>query len=133
MQRFKILCLGSLVLTFITASCSKDLNGNENKSGIQNTPTTNPQSFIFSNVTIDSYASRTFAVPAITEAVIDRGAITVYESGMELSSQSWQVLPVIVNCQQRLEVTNLGVGTVEIQNTLGLPVTCSYRFDIMSN
>jgi hypothetical protein len=89
------------------------------------------ESMTFQNVTIETAQDHIFFIPAITQPVIDRGSVKVYASDATNPAMQWNALPIIDRCGIELNVTAFNVGSVDIKNTLGTPVTMSYRFDIV--
>jgi hypothetical protein len=134
MRNFKQLLYLLFFVTLIFTSCTKENNVSSTETNNQQTSNANAvsQSITYNNITIDVSRSHVFSVPYITQAVIDKGSVSVYATYGSETSQ-WNALPIINSCDSRLEISSVTVGNVEIQNTLGTSVSMSFRFDIAAN
>ena len=108
--------------------------------------TSNTKSITFNDITINASQAHVFSVPAITEAIVNSGTISVYattntsnssmptnNSSMTASNSSmqWEPLSTIYGCSN-LHV-DIAVGQLTMQNNTGNNVTTSFRFDITGN
>src|ERR1022692_4309906 len=131
MKKFRQLSLLwlSFVSIFIFIACAKQGPALPNKAKSQQGPNEEAalQSVIFNNITSDSSQNHTFSISAITQAVIDSGAVVAYAADASGATGPWHSLPIMNGCGLRLDVAALTEGKVVIQNTLGASVTMSYR------
>jgi hypothetical protein len=127
---FSSVCL-LLLIIICAAGCNKEnvLPG-EFISQPSANQTATPEHITFNNITIDSAAIYVFSVPAVTRSIVDSGSINAYALDAADPTQQWQSLPIINSCSSRLDISTVGVGTIQIQNNLGKTVTFSYAFDI---
>jgi hypothetical protein len=131
MKNSKLLVALLASVVFISASCSKENNVSYSEGSGQNgSGNAVPQSVMFNNIAIDSLGKHVFSVSEITQAVLSRGSVTVYAA---TCGSAWTALPIINSCDSRIDVTNLSLGQVEVQSTLGGSVIMSFRIDVVGN
>jgi hypothetical protein len=129
MENFKqCICL-LLLVTVVFSSCKKENIANNNNQQASNANVV-PQSVVYNNITIDPSANHVFTVPYLTQAVIDKGSLTIYAADVATQTPQWQVLS---SCEAHIDISSITVGNVEIQNNMSSSVSMSFRFDVPGN
>jgi hypothetical protein len=143
----------SFLIAFIFIGCTKQSIAPAREATTPKTSNSNTQSVTFNDITINASQTHVFSVPAISEAIVNSGTVSVYactntcNSSMQPnnssmpsnnssmltsnSSMQWETLSTIYGCSN-LHV-DIVVGQVTMQNNMGNNVTMSFRFDITGN
>jgi hypothetical protein len=144
MKNRQPLSFASLVLLFFLISCAKQgpigpagpagTTGSQGPAGPQGpSGNANVTTVIFDSVTVPTNSTYTFMIPAITQAIVDSGAINVYYKAAY--TDEWIPLPQYYLFQGNLvwlllSSFQLGQATLWSNGVTGEPIT--WRFDIFA-
>jgi hypothetical protein len=128
MRNYKQCVLMIFFTAVISTSCTKENIAPSTENNNQQNAVS--QSVVYNNVTINPSGNHVFSVPYLTQAVINKGTLTVYAASASTPTAQWQLLN---SCEAHMDITSITVGNVEIQNNMGAAVSMSFRFDVPGN
>ena len=112
------------IFTVMINGCAKDgapgaqgpagVNGNANVLG------SNTISVTSSDWTLSGYYTTSFTLPAITQAIVDKGVVMVYE---KMGAASWQCMPYTAGIEERDFTFAVGTFKIWVHNTDGSATT----------
>lgn len=92
------------------------------------------QSVTFANVTVPTNNTYTFQMPAITQAILDSGAVNVYYKGSQ-PTDTWYPLPQYYYYNGGLVwliLPDITLGQTTLSNVGITAEATTYRFDIIA-
>jgi hypothetical protein len=95
----------------------------------------NVTSVIFTNVIVPLNGTYTFNIPAITQAVLDSGTVTVWYSNPSITPETWIALPQYYFYNGSLVwviLDELQLGKATLSDNGISPYPFTYRFDIIA-
>lgn len=122
--------LAAAAILLSLAGCTK--TGPAGPAGPQGNA--NVTSVIFTNVTVPLNSTYTFQIPAITQAIVDSGAINVYYKGAQ-PQDTWYPLPQYYFYNGGLVwliLSDFQVGQATLSDDGITPSAMTYRFDIIA-
>lgn len=125
-----MLRLAAAVFLFSSAACTK--TGPAGPAGPMGNA--NVTTVIFTNVTVPLNNTYTFQIPAITQAIVDSGAINVYYKGSQ-PQDTWYPLPQYYFFNGNLVwliLSDFQVGQATLSDNGVTASALTYRFDIIA-